>query len=131
MGRSTEAYLAIKAYVEAGLVVLARRCDPQSREVFKHEEWLRTDPRYVERRFKRVISWDSCIRENLEILHDLPEYTKLLDAVRQDSIIGPQLNVLVGSPLASRTIKESDLSDDLINEVAKRTGSLRFDEVLS
>lgn len=93
------------------------------------EEWRR-DPDKLFRRYDREEPcWVECIRSHERQIHSLPEYGRLIEAIRSIPEISGQLETLVGTVSQAHRIETNDVTDRLIWILARLSGGFRFDEL--
>src|SRR5262249_28836863 len=63
-------------------------------------------------------------------LTNLPEFTRLVEALREDSEIGPQLDTLVGTAISSMRLETEQIANHFVFALAERCGGLQYDDDL-
>src|SRR5437870_8664618 len=92
-------YNALKSYVKSSVDLLTNLCRHARPVSFEMQEWIGTQSGRYNLKPRRQLSWRLCVDEHLEALHATDEYSHLVATLREDSIIGPQVDTLVGTPL--------------------------------
>lgn len=121
-------YESMTAYVAAAMDLLRARCPeaPPERER-GHHEWVRTsDTSFALQDHERPF-WESCLPANLDAIHALPEYSRLLEALRADPDLDPQLDQLVGTAMGATALQVHHVTDRLIWQLAAVKGGFVFD----
>jgi hypothetical protein len=128
--RNPKLYAGGKAYVEAGLRLLAGRCGAQDRMAHETTEWVPSGGK-VEAFVKRthqVRSWSGCVQRHKDALHALSEWTNLVSILRADEVIAPQLDTLVGSPFGRSRLETQTVADGLLTRTADTISGFKFRE---
>ena len=88
------------------------------------DRWDR-DSDGVFRRRDRAIGWRWNLFDDLE---SVPDYEEVSDALRDDPCIGPQLDMLIGTGMASSRIELASVIRGIVNESWGKTRRPSFDE---
>lgn len=126
--KNLQLHNALRAYVVRCVSLLAGLCEHENPMNFELPEWREVQPgRYV-LKHRQQLSWRRCIDEHLEALHATDEYSNLISMLRNDPVIGPQVDSLVGTALGRTLLDLRMLTDNFIGMVVDKVGQLQFDE---
>ena len=119
---------AFKEYTETAIKQLQSICPPSAPQVLSGLDVWRRDSDGAFRLYDHEEPyWVPCIQRNRELLHSLPQYSHLVDTLRNDAQIAPLLDALVGTAFMSRRIDLEQITDHFVFAVPREIGRLEFD----
>jgi Apea-like HEPN len=122
-------YDATRAYVDVGVRLLARRCEPEEPlEWTGLRTWARQTEDWFHLRDRATPWWALCISENQDALEKLPERRALCELLKRDPDTSPMIGHLVGVRLSSQILELNFFTDRMMWLMVERTSGLAFDE---
>ena len=122
---------AFLEYTEAAIQELQRICPERASDVLHGlDEWRRDSDGVFRLHDREDPYWVQCIRTHRNLLHSLPEYTRLVALLRNDTDIAMQIDTLVGTTSMARRVDVDEIADHLLFAVPREAGALRFDEAV-
>jgi hypothetical protein len=120
---------ALRAYTRAALEVADAAIPEGPPQVLTGiASWVRADAQTFVLRDREDPYWVFSIYRIGDQLGALSEREAALQALRDDPVTRPLLNVLVGTAMGAHRVEESQLLDRLLYDVARRNGRLTFND---
>jgi hypothetical protein len=122
-------YQAMRDYIQAAMQLLSEVCPERPPHVLVGlEEWKRHPDGLFRRGDREEPFWVECLFANLDRLHALGEYSRLVTTLRGIPHIARQLGNAVGTALESSGIDADSVTDYIVWRLPRTSGKLRFDE---
>lgn len=123
-------YDATKEYVVAALRYVNEHQNPGPTTELPTERWARPSPGQFVRQHDVEEVWSPMYGQFDDQIHGLAEYEQCLAALGGDGLIGPQIDVLVGTAIGAHRVEANAIPDGILTRLATEARGWRFHEAL-
>jgi hypothetical protein len=128
MVRSPQVYDATKLYVAAAMRLMDDAHGSAPTNAISWDRWVRRAPGQFQRRNEVEETWSPVYGHRDDEIHALSEYDECISSIREDPVIGPQVDTLVGTALGGHRVEANFMPDSILTVLATEKRGWSFDD---